>query len=539
VRRIAPWLSLLVISAACSSSSKPMAPPPNVARTPTAGMLSRVNPNIIDETETGYIERLPKSDYIKVDDRHIRNPIAGPQVEFFKEDDQYYYVSVNKLLPEEKELQTQSRSLGPQNAPQTTPQKKVTPLVPIEDFDDLTPARVASPFRLEEVSDSGLPPKGMWRASFAVADMNGDGIPDIISPPPRMGDGRLRIWLGDGKGHFAPWALHYTEKGVPNNGFAVDYGGVAIGDIDHDGHLDVVSASHGAGLVSLFGDGKGGFTVVRGGLPTKEFSAQAAALVDAAGDGKLYLVASRDTPPDKDATGPGMAQMRVFRFLGRDQGWEFLKEGLVAGPFSNCVIAWDFNGDGKQDVLTGNHWAGETRLLWKSNGDGTFSLELIPVEELEGFHLAVAPSRTGTSKAPAVVDSFVMQTRVPEVTRAGGISVYTFENGAWRRVRVWRKKDPKASIYGLAAGDLDGDGLDDIVFADSERQRLRILLQKPDGTYDEIAEESEPRLDSPGQCVRLADVNGDGRLDIILSKTITSSDPNQNGGWNIYLNRAK
>ena len=540
MKRIASWFPLLVLSAACSSSSgKPMAPPPNVNPTPTPGVLSRVNPNIVEESETGYIERLPKADYIQVDERHIRNPIAGPKIEFFKEDDEYYYISVNRLLPEEKDLQQQSRTAGPQNPPQATPQKKAEPVVPLSDFEDIVPARVASPVRFEEVSNAGLPARGMWRASFAVADMNGDGIPDIVAPPPRMGDGRLRIWLGDGQGRFKEWPLRYTEKGVPNPGFAIDYGGVAIGDVDRDGHMDIVSASHGAGLVSLFGDGKGGFTIVRGGLPTKEFSSQAAALVDAAGDGKLYLVASRDTPPEKDAKGPTLAQMRVFRFLGRDQGWEFLKDGLVAGPFSNCVVAWDFDGDGKQDVLTGNHWAGETRLLWKSNGDGTFSLELIPVEELEAFHLAVAPSKTGAAKAPAVVDSFVMQTRIPEITRAAGISVYTFQNGAWTRVRVWRHKDPKSSIYGIAAGDLDGDGLDDIVFADTEKGRVRVLLQKPDGSYDEIAEEAEPKLDSPGQCVRLADVNRDGRLDIVLSKTITSSDPNQNGGWNIYLNRAK
>jgi hypothetical protein len=44
-------------------------------------------------------------------------------------------------------------------------------------------------------------------------------------------------------------------------------------------------------------------------------------------------------------------------------------------------------------------------------------------------------------------------------------------------------------------------------------------------------------LDSAGQCVRLADLDRDGRLDLILSETVTSTDPNVPGGWEIYLNR--
>ena len=52
-----------------------------------------------------------------------------------------------------------------------------------------------------------------------------------------------------------------------------------------------------------------------------------------------------------------------------------------------------------------------------------------------------------------------------------------------------------------------------------------------------MAESEEPVLDSPGQCIRLADLNRDGRLDIVLSKTVVSSRASDPGGWNVYLNR--
>ncbi len=103
-------LSRLVTAAAClaafacSASSRPAAPAaaPAASLTPTPGPIARINPNVIEETETYTIQRFPKQDYIRVDDRHIRHPMIGPAVEFFKEDESYYYVYVPKPLTAEE-----------------------------------------------------------------------------------------------------------------------------------------------------------------------------------------------------------------------------------------------------------------------------------------------------------------------------------------------------------------------------------------------------------------------------------------------------
>ena len=140
---------------------------------------------------------------------------------------------------------------------------------------------------------------------------------------------------------------------------------------------------------------------------------------------------------------------------------------------------------------------------------------------------------------PAFADAYYSSANLPTPARAVGISIYSFRDGKWERHRLWRQKDGKASVSAMAMGDLDGDGLDDVVFADNAKRRVRILFQQPDGGFEELDEAEEPPIESPGQWLSLADVDGDGRLDIILSRTVASTAPNEAGGWNVYLNRAK
>jgi hypothetical protein len=543
MRRTALLLALATVC--CSSSSpKPMAPPPASAPTPspTPSALARTNPDVIEETETYYVERLPKKDYIKVDPSHVKTPMIEAPIEFYKEDDRYYYVRVGKALPEEIEAERQRRAAAaPEHSGATTPNEPPSggKALPASEFEVITPPRIPGRVRLEPVANTSLPDSGMWRASFVVADVNEDGIPDIVAPPTRLGDARLHVWIGDGKGRFTDWPLHFTEGGKPLARVPIDYGGVAVGDIDGDGHADVVSASHGTGLVSFFGDGKGGFEVVHTGLPARDFSSQAAVLIDADGDGKLDLLASRDAPPAEERT-LDRSQVRLYMFRGRDKGWEFRKEGILNANYSNCLTAWDYDGDGRKDLLTASHNYGGLGLLFKNAGDDTFLSAYFP--EIQGFAYtyATAPGTYGKARGPAFAASFiVMAAGTKDPTRAEGVTLYSFEAGKWTAHRVWRAKSPQSSIFGLAMGDLDGDGLDDVVFLDSDARRVRILYQQPDGSFAEADEKDEPRLTSPGQCVRLADLDRDGRLDVIVSRTVVSSNPTEKGGFDVYLNRRK
>ncbi len=543
MRRTAFLLALATVC--CSSSSpKPMAPPPSSAPAPapTPSVLERINPNVVEETDTYYVERLPKKDYIKVDATHVKNPMIESPIEFFREDDRYYYVRVGKALPEEIEAERQRRATAEaehSGAPAPNEPPAGGKSLPASEFEEVTPPRIPGRIRLEPVANTSLPDGGMWRASFVVADVNGDGIPDLVAPPARLGDARLHVWIGDGQGRFTDWPLRFTEGGKPLARAPIDYGGVAVGDIDGDGHADVVSASHGTGLVSFFGDGKGGFEVVRAGLPARDFSSQAAALIDADGDGKLDLLASRDAPPQEERA-LDKSQVRLFLFRGRDKGWELRKEGIQNANYSNCLTAWDYDGDGRKDLLTASHNYGGLALLWRNEGNDTFPSVYFP--EVQGFAYtyATAPGTWGKARGAAFAASFiVLSLGSNESLRTEGVTLYSLDAGQWTARRLWRAKNPRSSVFGLAMGDLDGDGLDDVVFLDSDARRVRILYQQADGSFAESDEKDEPRLASPGQCVRLADLDRDGRLDVIVSRTVVASNPAEKGGFDVYLNRKK
>lgn len=519
-------------SSATPSSRGGAAPTP----TPSASAAALVNPYVVEETETYTIQRYPKDEYIRVDDRHIRHPNLAGAVEFFREDDRYYYVSVPKHIPEEDRLKRERGEVPVKLPPVRLPNEPTEPGPPLSDFADLFPPRKGGRVRLEKLAPSGLPEEGLWRASFVVADVNEDGIPDIVSPPSRIGGFPfVHAWTGDGKGKFARFDLSYADAGKDNADAGVDYGAVAVGDIDRDGHADIVSASHGGGLVSFFGDGKGRFRIVRAGLPGREYSAQAVVLLDANRDGRLDIVASRDIYEGGKGGAFDQQQVRVYINQGA-RGWQF-HDGLAGGFYSNSLHAWDYDGDGLTDVLTGSHIFGVRSLLWRSDGKGGFSFVTAPPIELHAYHFATVPGTFGRDRASAFADAYYLYTEEPELARAAGISVYAFRNGTWTRHRVWRKKESKTLQYGLAMGDLDGDGLDDVVFPDSEERRLKIFFQQSDGSFVEAAQSEEPSLDSPGQCVRLADLDRDGRLDIVLAKTVSSVKPDDRGGWDVYLNK--
>jgi len=111
-------------------------------------------------------------------------------------------------------------------------------------------------------------------ASLAVADLNGDGVPDLVTS---NHTGGVSVLIGSGSGAF-------TVTAGPATGVFAD--SVAVGDVNGDGRADLVVANKGSSTVMVWvGDGSGGFAAVPGSPFDAGPTPQAVVIADVNGDG--------------------------------------------------------------------------------------------------------------------------------------------------------------------------------------------------------------------------------------------------------------
>ncbi|HEV2423574.1 MAG TPA: VCBS repeat-containing protein [Terriglobia bacterium] len=170
---------------------------------------------------------------------------------------------------------------------------------------------------------------------IAVADMNGDGNPDLMIANHQTP--YLTILLGDGKGGFEP---------APHSPFATESRphphGVAVGDFMGNGKPAVVTDSWGNGKILLIpGDGRGGLILPGKFFPSDTHTDQGVRSADFNKDGHPDIVSN------------GEKSNGVSLMLGDGHGGFRRAPG---SPFAAGAAPWaftidDVNRDGNPDVL--------------------------------------------------------------------------------------------------------------------------------------------------------------------------------------------
>jgi len=333
---------------------------------------------------------------------------------------------------------------------------------------------------------------GGWSA--CAADLNRDGKTDVVVTVSALGSWGICVLMGNGDGTFQ--AGLFTPLPLAPSCVALD-------DFNCDGKLDLAVSAMSDWAIPMpgFGEvylllGNGDGTFQSPTAYTAGHYCSSLAVADLDGDGKLDIVVT------SQATVVGLYyEGSVVILLGNGDG-TFRKGGESSvGINPQAVYVNDLNSDGKQDLVVANSWDGTITVLL-GNGDGTF---------LPGFSYATGGGATSIIGADfnrdGAYDLAVLNFNSADVAIFLGRGDGTFLD---------RINYPGGlnNCFSITAADFNRDGKSDLALADLSGARVRVLTGNGDGTFQNA---ESVALNGGVQCVVAADVNCDGRCDLIAS----------------------
>ncbi len=387
--------------------------------------------------------------------------------------------------------------------------------------------------------------------AMLVADLNGDGLPDIAvagqTPLPGVqflnAPGTILVFAGNGDGTFQP-GVAYNPSGQVN-------WALAAGDFNGDGLTDLAFASNQQSTPTqvgvMFGTATGALQAPASygarPLPGKP------ALADLNGDGVLDMVVA-------NASFNGNLSVLIGNGDGTFQPAVSYPTAFGAGS----VAVGDFNGDGKPDIAVANGTGGNI-LVFPGHGDGTFGTPVgsfnaiggaifiaagdfnkdgkldLAVMTATGMQIALGngdgtfhgslsfPGAFGVNGPPVVADlnGDGNLDLVYPATNDGGTATSLQPGQVWVMLGKGDGTFAAAVSYpavktatSVAIGDLNGDGKPDLVVTDDApgAGSVAVLFGNGDGTFQTAVKYP---VDNGGGAVVIADFNGDGNLDLAVA----------------------
>lgn len=262
----------------------------------------------------------------------------------------------------------------------------------------------------------------------AIGDINHDGKNDVVTAS--SNDGTISVLPGLGNGQLGAPAL-YTLAGTTSAWSMI------LRDMNSDGNLDIIVTSSSHLVQILAGNNSGGFA---GPVSYNTgMNPYAIVAVDLNNDGKLDLVTANN------------GTNTVSGLLANNSGGYLLPVGSSAGSLPYAIDAADFDNDGKNDVVVANNTSPGNVSILRGTGHGTF----------------LAPTTLSTGANP----------------------------------------------HSVAALDVNADGLKDIVASCVIADALTVWVNLGGGVY---SSSSVPAGDYPSW-VTTADFNLDGRVDCAVA----------------------
>jgi hypothetical protein len=322
--------------------------------------------------------------------------------------------------------------------------------------------------------------------SIVVADMNGDGKPDLLAfetlaaygysgpPPPDNANqhplNTVQVLLGKGDGTFSlgqiienPNSLQsYPVLPTKDGNMPFAASTLGVGDFNGDGIPDFVLAGWGQGTVKTYlGNGDGTFS---SGPVTQAGSNPAGIAVgDFNGDGKPDIAVSEPIVS-------GSGNSNVFILLGNGDGSFTAASPLTGvGPVSSGIVTADFNGDGIPDIAVESQSPSAEVNVFLGNGNGSFTQAAhSPIVGTAPYGSVLAVGDFNGDGIPDLVTAATAQ----QLSFLLGNGDGTFQPA----VNAIAANPDVYAISDIALGDLSGSGLSDIVSADYASRDAFVLL---------------------------------------------------------------
>ena len=223
-----------------------------------------------------------------------------------------------------------------------------------------------------------------YQSDMELGDLDGDGDLDLVMAHTSHGPGPccdscagcIDIMLNNGSGFFN--LTNSFEKGQTFS--------VALGDVDADGDLDLITANYGcsgSGVNSLYrNDGSGGFTAdpsFPAGCTSTSVS-----LGDLDGDGDLDAVF---------ANGPNVPTVLLNNGTG---GFTVDTSFSLGDENTRAIAIGDVNADGHLDILFGTSDTAKNTLLLNNGGGGFVNDYWFPQDESSAYSVAFGDVDGGT-----------------------------------------------------------------------------------------------------------------------------------------------
>ncbi len=311
----------------------------------------------------------------------------------------------------------------------------------------------------------------------------------------------------------ATFAAPMTLTGdTSNNGL----GGLAVGDLDNDGDIDVAASCWGAHTCNVWKNNGNG-TFGPKASTAVGYNPRGLAIRDLTGDGFADIAVANSweyaPPPVDDGkvtilrnSGTGTFALHATYTMPQNTG----PYGIMR-PCPKALALTDTDHDGDTDMIVSS--AGSERLdLWVNSGTGNFTL-------FGSIGAGYSLGNVASGVAVRDLDGDSWEDVVWADADSNSVSVYKNTTGTF----TFRQHFGTGN-YGtvnIATADFDGDGRADIVAANHALRTFSILRNNGDLLF-----EAPPRLrpsEFPGTAL-LVDFTGDGRADLgTPTQTVTTA----------------